>query len=128
MVGYRFNMAAMATKTKPKTPPRTPRIMVTLSPEARLLLKRMAELTGQRQASMVAELVDAGLPAISNALQVIELAKAGQTEQAELLMSRFAHAATAELAQEQLQLHQHLDGRTVKGKRVRRGASGRASP
>lgn len=86
-------------------------------------MKRMSDTTGQPQSSIISELVDAGLPAVGQALEAIELAKAGKHEEAARLMSRFAHAATAELAQEQLALEDKLDRRTVKGKRLKRGAS-----
>ena len=117
----------METARKAKTPPRTPRVMVTLSPEARTLLDRMAVLTRTPKSALVSELVDAGLPAVANALEAIEHAKAGRVEEAERMMSRFAHQATADLAQQQLELQEQLDRRTVKGRRAKKGARGRAT-
>ena len=115
----------MAPKTPPRTKPRTPRVHVTLSAEARPLLDRLSVLTGSTKTALVAELVDAGLPAVVSAIEALELVKQGRNHEAERLLNRFAHAATAQLAQEQLELHQAVDGRTVKGKRSRRGGSGR---
>lgn len=119
-------METQARKTKPRTKPRTPRVMVLLSPEARVLLDRMTALTGTPKSTLVAELVDAGLPAVANAVDAIELVKSGKNEDAERLLSRFAHQATAQLAQQQLELHEAIeDARTVKGKRAKREARGR---
>jgi predicted DNA-binding protein len=122
-------METMATNPASKIHARAPRVMVQLSPEARVLLDRMTAATGQPKSSLISELVDAGLPAVANALEAIEHAKAGRVEEASRLMSRFAHEATAQLAQQQLQLEQVVDARTIAGKRAkRRGSSGRATP
>jgi hypothetical protein len=125
-------METMVTKRAlkiPTSPSRAPRVMVQLSPEARVLLDRMTAASGQPKSSLIAELVDAALPAVANALEAIEHAKAGRVEEASRLMSRFAHEATSDLAQQQLQLEQLVDARTIAGKRAkRRGSSGRATP
>ncbi len=65
-----------------------------MSPEARVLLDRMTAVSGQPKSSLIAELVDAALPAVANALEAIEHAKAGWVEEAFRFMSRFAHEAT----------------------------------
>ncbi len=84
------------------SPSRASRVMVQLSPEARVLLDRMTAASGQPKLSLIAELVDAVLPAVANALEAIEHAKAGRVEEASRLMSWFAHEATSDLAQQQL--------------------------
>ena len=122
------SMAAMDTIYPPKTPPRTPRVMVTLSPEARVLLDKMASLTGTPKSALVSELVDAGLPAIAGAVEALQLVKSGRNLEAERLINRFAHEATLQLSQQQLELHAEIDARTVKGKRLKRRASGRVTP
>lgn len=121
------NVATMATKTPARTKPRTPRVMVTLSPEARVLLDRMAKATRTPKAALVAELVDAGLPAMATTLDAIELVKAGKNHEAERLLSRFALQASSQLSQQQLELQEVIDARTVKGKRAKRGAGGRTT-
>ncbi len=76
------------------SPSRAPRVMVQLSPEARVLLDCMTAASGQLKSFLIAELVDAALPAVANALEAIEHAKAGRVEEASRLMSRFVHEAT----------------------------------
>jgi hypothetical protein len=76
--------------------------MVQLSPEARVLLDCMTAASGQLKSSLIAELVDAALPAVANALEAIEHAKAGRVEEASRFMSWFAHEAISDLAQQQL--------------------------
>ncbi len=125
-------METMVTKRAlkiPTSPLRASRVMVQLSPEARVLFDCMTAASGQLKLFLIAELVDAALPAVANALEAIEHAKAGRVEEASRLMSRFAHEATSDLAQQQLQLEQLVDARTIAGKRAkRRGSSGRATP
>ncbi len=82
------------------SPSRAPRVMVQLSPEARVLLDRMTAASGQLKSSLIVELVDAALPVVANALEAIEHAKAGRVEEASRLMSRFAHEAISDLAQQ----------------------------
>jgi predicted DNA-binding protein len=102
--------------------------MVQLSPEARLLLDKMAALTGTPKSALVAELVDAGLPAVASAVEAIELIKSGKNLEAERLLNKFAHEATAGLAQQQLELHTLVDARTMEGKRLKRRARGQPTP
>ncbi len=70
--------------------------------EVRVLLDRMTAASGQPKLFLIVELVDAALPAVVNVLEAIEHAKAGRVEEVSRLMSRFAHEATSDLAQQQL--------------------------
>ena len=106
------------------TSPRSPRIQVTLSPEARHLFEKLSELTGQSMSAMLAEIADTALPALQNTVDALEAAKAGKFDEVRRLTSRFAHQATADLAQEQLDLDTAIDARTVKGKRKKGTANG----
>ncbi len=109
------------------SPSRAPRVMVQLSPEARVLLDCMTAASGQLKLFLIAELVDAALLVVANALEAIEYVKVGWVEEASRLMLRFAHEAISDLAQQQLQLEQLVDVRIIAGKRAkRRGSSGRA--
>ncbi len=78
------------------SPSRAFRVMVQLFPEARVLFDCMTAASGQLKSSLIAELVDAALPAVANVLEAIEHAKAGWVEEASRLMSRFAHEATSD--------------------------------
>jgi hypothetical protein len=106
---------------------RNPRVQVTLTPEAMAMLDEIAQLSGQAKAAMIAELVDAALPAMQVTLEALRVVRR-QPDEARRLMSQFAHQQTAALAQAQLNLDQAIDGRTVKGKRQQRGKSGRGQP
>jgi hypothetical protein len=76
------------------SPLRAPRVMVQLSPEARVLLDCMTAASGQPKSSLIAELVDAALPAVANVLEAIEHAKAGRVEEAFRFMLWFVYEAT----------------------------------
>lgn len=129
MVEPSDSLEYMESIRKPKSPPRAPRVIVQLSPETRKTLDRLAALTGAPKSSLIADVVDQALPALVNAVEVMELVKSGQKLQAERLINHFAHQASAELAQQQLELHAHIDGRTVEGQREkRRAARGRPTP
>ncbi len=106
---------------------RNERVAVTLSPESMLVLTQIAEVMGQPKAALVAELVDAALPAIKATLDALRVAQE-QPREAQRLMANFAAQATMELSQQQLDLDAAIDARTLKGKRAKRRASGRASP
>ncbi len=67
--------------------------------EARVLLDRMTAASGQPKSSLIVELVDAALPAVVNALEAIEHAKAGRVEEASRLMSRFVYEVILDFAQ-----------------------------
>lgn len=101
---------------------RTPRVAVTLSPEAMKLLDELAEVLGQSKASLVAELIDSALPAIQATVNAMAVA-AEQPREAQRLMSNYANQASMELSQQQLALDAAIDARTVKGKRTRRRAN-----
>lgn len=118
----------MESIRKPKSPPRAPRVIVQLSPESRKTLDRLAALTGAPKSSLIADVVDQALPALVNAVEVMELVKKGKKLDAERLINHFAHQASADLAQQQLELHAHIDGRTVEGQREKRRARGRPTP
>jgi hypothetical protein len=49
---------------------------------------------------LIVELVDAALPAVANALEAIEHAKAGRVEEASRFMLWFAHEATSDFVQQ----------------------------
>ncbi len=94
-------METMVTKRALKiliSPSRAFRVMVQLSFEVRVLLDRMTAASGQPKSFLIAELVDAALPAVANALEAIEHAKAGWVEEASRFMLRFAHEATLDFA------------------------------
>lgn len=96
------------------------RIQVTPSPEAWPVLDELHELTGQSRASMVAELIDAALPALHNSVQAMRIVKE-QPLEAQRLLREFADATVGKLGQAQLELDQAItDARTVKGARHRR--------
>ncbi len=71
--------------------------MVQLFFEVWVLLDCMTAASGQLKSSLIAELVDAALPAVANVLEAIEHAKAGRVEEASRFMSWFAHEATSDL-------------------------------
>jgi hypothetical protein len=94
MEQWENTMETMVTKRALKiftSPSRALRVMVQLFPEARVLLDRMTAASGQPKSSLIAELVDAALPAVANVLEAIEHAKAGRVEEASRLMSRFVY-------------------------------------
>lgn len=95
---------------------RSPRVQVTLSPEAMAALDDLANLSGQSKSSLISELVDIALPAMSVTLDALRVVHR-QPEEARKLLSEFAHQQTAHLAQAQLDLDAAVDARTVKGKR-----------
>ena len=98
---------------------KSPRVYVTLSPEANDLVFQVAKITGQSKSSIVAELMDVALPALQQLGEALKVVKDAPLE-AQRMMTRFANAATGELDQAMLDLDAAIDPRTVKGKRVRR--------
>lgn len=99
---------------------RNPRVQVTLSPESMRLLDEIAGLMGQPRAALVAELVDASLPALHATVQALRVVKQAP-EEAQRLVTAYGTKAIADLAQQQLELDQAVrDARTVKGQRARR--------
>lgn len=101
--------------------PRSPRVAVTFSPEAMKVLDELSDAMKQPKSSIVAELIDEALPALVAAVEALKVVKE-QPREAQRLMSNFAAQATMELAQEQLAFDAAVDGRTVKGKRLKKGA------
>ncbi len=100
-------METMVTKRAFKiftSPLRASRVMVQLSPEARVLLDCMTAVSGQLKLFLIVELVDVVLLVVVNVLEVIEYVKVGRVEEASRLMSWFVHEATLDFAQQQLQL------------------------
>ncbi len=103
------------------------RILVTPSPEAVQIIEELHGLLKQSRASIVAELLDMGLPALQETVRALRIA-AEQPREAQRLMANFGAEATRDLMQAQLDLDVAIDRRTVKGKRAKKGAtSGRAS-
>lgn len=95
-----------------------------MSPEALRVLTELAELLEQPKSALVAELVDAALPALHTTVQAVKVAKE-QPREAQRLVANFANDAIAKVAQAQLELDAAVDARTVKGKRAKSGGGGR---
>lgn len=104
---------------------RNPRVAVTLTPEAMRVLEDLAQILQQPKAALVAELVDAALPALQATVQAMLVAQE-QPREAQRLMANYAAQATLELSQQQLDLDAAIDARTVKGKRAGRRRNGTA--
>jgi hypothetical protein len=98
---------------------RSPRLQVTLSPEANDFVGRVAMLTKQSKSSIASELLDLALPALETMAEAMQVVKDTPLE-AQRIMTRFAAQATGELAQAQLDLDSAIDTRTMKGKRITR--------
>lgn len=98
---------------------RTLRIAVTLSPEALAVVSELADLRGVAKSALLAELVDETLPALTTMVEAFRVVKESPRE-AQRLMTNLSAKAVQDLMQEQLQFDAALDGRTVKGKRVKR--------
>ena len=96
-----------------------PRLSVTLSPEANRLLVAISGLTRQSRSSIISELLDSALPALEAMHQALEVVQK-QPLEAQRLLARHANQATAQLAQAQLEFDDHVDARTVKGRRRKR--------
>lgn len=114
----------MATK-KAKAEPKRPRLQITPSPELWRLIDLVHARTGQPKSGIVSELLDQAQPAVVMLLQALELAAEAPRE-AQRLLTNFSADAVGQLMQAQLDLDKAItDKRTVKGKRAKRGASGR---
>lgn len=98
---------------------RNPRVNVTLTREGMRVLEELSALLEQPKAAVVAELVDSALPALQATVEALRVAKE-QPREAQRLMANYAAQASMELAQEQLDLDAAIDGRTVKGRMVKR--------
>lgn len=108
---------------KQRTVKRNPRVAVTLSPESLRLLDEISEALEQPKSALVAELVDAALPALQATVEALRVIKE-QPREAQRLMANFGAQAVMELSQQQLELDAAIDARTVKGKRARRRRDG----
>lgn len=102
--------------------PRAPRVAVTLSPESLRILDELSELRSQPKSAIVAELVDMALPALKIAVDALRQFQESPRE-AQRLLQNFANERVTNLAQASLDLDAAIDGRTVKGKRLKRGQS-----
>ena len=111
------------------------RLQLTLSDEAWALIEEVHALTGTPKSAIVSELLDEILPAISAQLEALRKLSAAPRE-AQALINEFAEEAFGKLAQSQLDLEEALtkheksqqalplesaDGRTVKGRRLKKG-------
>ena len=103
-------------------PTKRPRLAITLSPEAQVFIREVAQLTRQSQAAIATELIDAALPAMQAGIEAIRLAASGADREAQRLLSHISAESVGMLMQAQLDLDVAIDGRTVKGKRRRRDA------
>jgi predicted DNA-binding protein len=103
-------------------PSKQQRLLFTPSPEARRVLDALHELTGQSRASIVSELLDTALPALQMTVEAMETVRKGAPDKARDLLSRYSTQAVNDLTQAQLDLDAAVDGRTVKGKRLKRRA------
>lgn len=103
---------------RPKGPNRK-RVQVTLSDEAWAMVCECSDLVGQSRSSLIAELLDAALPALQTTIQAVRVMK-DQPREAQRLLANYGAEMSRDLAQAQLDLDQAIDKRTVKGKR--RGA------
>ena len=99
---------------------RNPRVQVSLSDEASAFVAELAELSDRSRSAVISELVDVALPAMLAMRDALRVVKE-QPKEAERLLARFASAATADLAQAQMEFGEHVDARTVKGQRRKRG-------
>ncbi len=103
-------------------PTKRNRIMITPSDEVWALINELHGLTGTSKAGLISELLDQIAPVFQNTIQAVRYAKEGKVEEAQRIIGRFANEAVGQLAQAQLDLDDAVnDGRTVKGKRAKKG-------
>lgn len=95
------------------------RVNVTLSDEAWVLINDLHDLIGTPRAAMISELIDGAMPAMQKLIEAYRIVKE-QPKEAQRLMHELADEEVARLAQARLDLDVDLDGRTLKGQRVRR--------
>jgi hypothetical protein len=100
------------------------RLVLTPSDEVWELVDEVHRLTGTPKSAIVSEILDEVAPVFQNTIQALRLV-AEQPREAQRLVQNFANESVGRLAQSQLDLDKAIDGRTVKGKRGKRGASGR---
>lgn len=106
---------------RPKGPERR-RVQVTLSGEAWTMVEKIADLTGQPKAQILAETFEATLPAFLQTLEALKIVKQ-QPREAQRLMQNFAAGAVMEVSQQQLSLDSELTKREQK-RRKKRGTDG----
>lgn len=92
-----------------------PRVLVTTTPDVTAVLDTLNRLTGKSRSSMVAELLEACLPALQASIKALEVVKE-QPREAERLMAAYTAQSIHDVTQEQLDFSRALDGRTMQGK------------
>lgn len=98
------------------------RLQITLTPEAWKLVNEVNALTGQAKAGIISEVLDWVLPVLQNQIDALRLASE-QPLEAQRIVARQANELIGQMAQSQLDLDAAIDGRTLKGKRAKRGKS-----
>jgi len=101
---------------------RVPRISITPSGDLRALLEELASLSGQSLSSVAVELLDEIVPVMRGQLEAMKKIAAAP-DKARELMQDYAARGTLEIAQTMIQFEEHLDSRTVEGKRQKRRAA-----
>lgn len=112
------------------------RLQLTLSDEAWALVEEVHGLTGAPKSAIVSELLDEILPVLGTQIQALRMLSSAP-RQAQALMKDFADDALGKLAQAHLEMDEALtkheekaqqalplestDGRTVKGRRLKKG-------
>ena len=102
----------MATKRK--------RLQITLSDEVWALVEEIHGLTGDSKSAVISEMLDMVAPALQTQVGALRVLQENPRE-AQRLVQNFANQAVGQLAQASLDLDAALDGRTVKGKRAKKG-------
>lgn len=95
---------------------RNERVAVTLSPESLATLTEISELLGRPKSALISDLVDQTLPAMVTTLNALRVVR-DQPREAARLIKEFTASTVAKVGQAQLDFDEHLDKRTVKGRR-----------
>ena len=103
---------------RPKGPARR-RVQVTLSLETWAIVERIAEITGQHKAALLAEIFEAALPSFETTIKALELAKQ-QPREAQRLVTNYAAQQVLELQQAHLALDATITDHMAKKPRRRR--------
>lgn len=96
------------------------RLLLTPSDEVWALIDEVHALTGTPRAAIVSEILDEIAPAFQAQIQALRMVKEAPRE-AQRLINNYAAESMGKLAQAQLDLDAAIDGRTVKGKRAKKG-------
>lgn len=96
------------------------RLQITLTPEAWALVNEVHDRTGRAKSGIISEVLDWVLPVLQNQLDALRLASE-QPQEAQRIVARQANELIGMMAQSQLDLDAAIDGRTVKGKRTKKG-------